>query len=92
MVDVSDPTGAPPVSRRHLPSGTVTFLFTDVVDSTRLWEVATDAMREAMAQHDALIDSLVEQHGGVVVRPRSMTQAADGGASDDDAPPSAHGG
>ena len=38
----------------YLPSGTVTFLFTDIEDSTRLWEVHPEAMRLALARHDAM--------------------------------------
>jgi class 3 adenylate cyclase len=54
----------------ELPTGTVTFLFTDVEGSTRLWEEQTTAMRQALARHDALIVAGVAQHGGEVVRPR----------------------
>src|SRR5688572_19020194 len=54
----------------RLPTGTVTFLFTDVEGSTRLWEEHPDQMREALVQHDAIIEFLAEQHGGRVVRPR----------------------
>jgi predicted ATPase/class 3 adenylate cyclase len=53
-----------------LPTGTVTFLFTDVEESTRLWEQHPQAMREALAHHDALIEQAVADHSGVVVRPR----------------------
>src|SRR5688500_2867025 len=53
-----------------LPAGTVTFLFTDVVGSTRLWEQHPEAMRLALARHDELIEHLTAEHGGVVVRPR----------------------
>ncbi len=49
---------------------TVTFLFTDIEGSTRLWEQNPAAMREAMARHDALVDEHVAQHSGTVVRPR----------------------
>jgi class 3 adenylate cyclase len=38
----------------ELPSGTVTFLFTDLEGSTRLWEEHPDAMRPALARHDAI--------------------------------------
>jgi class 3 adenylate cyclase len=51
-----------------LPSGTVTFLFTDVEGSTRLWEEHSDAMRPALAGHDELIRVAVETHGGHVVK------------------------
>ena len=54
----------------ELPSGTVTFLFTDVEGSTALWEAAPDAMRLALTRHDALVATGVERHGGVVVKSR----------------------
>ncbi|HSV40283.1 MAG TPA: adenylate/guanylate cyclase domain-containing protein [Nocardioidaceae bacterium] len=53
-----------------LPSGTVTFLFTDVAGSTALWEESPDTMSPAMARHDEIIDSEVVECGGSVVRPR----------------------
>src|SRR5215831_15858036 len=53
-----------------LPTGTVTFLFTDVEGSTKLWEAHPDQMRAALVEHDALIEFLTAQHGGRVVRPR----------------------
>jgi class 3 adenylate cyclase len=37
-----------------LPAGTVTFLFTDIEGSTRLWEQRPEAMGQALAHHDAL--------------------------------------
>ena len=40
----------------HLPEGIVTFLFTDVEGSTRLWEDAPDTMMDAIRQHDVTID------------------------------------
>ena len=46
------------------PSGTVTFLFTDVEGSTRRWEADPDAMRSALAAHDGVLRSAVEAHGG----------------------------
>jgi predicted ATPase/class 3 adenylate cyclase len=53
-----------------LPTGVVTFSFTDVEGSTRLWEQHPEAMRQAMRQHDELIEAAVASNGGVVVRPR----------------------
>ena len=50
------------------PSGTVTFLFTDIEDSTRLWEEHPEAMRAALAHHDAIVRGAVEEHGGHVVK------------------------
>ncbi len=37
-------------ARRDLPSGTVTFLFTDVVGSTRLWEEHAAEMHDARSR------------------------------------------
>jgi class 3 adenylate cyclase len=53
-----------------LPVGTVTFMLTDLVGSTRLWDQYPELMRHALARHDALVESLVAEHAGVVVRPR----------------------
>ncbi len=54
----------------ELPTGTVTFLFTDIEGSTRLWEQHPEAMGAALARHDALLTQQIEQHGGVVVKSR----------------------
>ena len=51
-----------------LPSGTVTFLFTDVEGSTRLWERHPEAMKWVLARHDAILRAAVESHGGHVVK------------------------
>jgi len=56
--------------KQELPEGVVTFLFTDVEGSTRLFEKAPDLMLEALRQHDQAIDEAVIAHGGVLVRPR----------------------
>jgi predicted ATPase/class 3 adenylate cyclase len=48
------------------PSGTVTFLFTDIEGSTQLWEAAPDAMRAALAWHDSIVRNAIEAHGGYV--------------------------
>ena len=52
----------------ELPSGTVTFLFTDLEGSTALWERQSEAMRLALARHDALVRAAIEEHGGHVVK------------------------
>ena len=52
----------------ELPSGTVTFLFTDLEGSTRLWEEHPEAMRPALERHDALLRAAVEGVGGQVVK------------------------
>lgn len=51
-----------------LPTGVLTFLLTDVVDSTLLWEAAPGEMDPALARHDAIIDEAVEAYGGIVLK------------------------
>jgi predicted ATPase/class 3 adenylate cyclase len=46
----------------------VTFLFTDIEGSTRLWEQEPERMRPALARHDAIARDAVETHHGVVVK------------------------
>ncbi|MGH9920370.1 MAG: adenylate/guanylate cyclase domain-containing protein, partial [Nitrososphaerales archaeon] len=46
------------------PSGTVTFLFTDIEGSTSLWEAAPDAMRAALERHDSILRSAIDRHDG----------------------------
>jgi predicted ATPase/class 3 adenylate cyclase len=53
---------------RALPTGIVTFLFTDIEGSSRLWERAPDDMRDALARHDALCRDVVARHNGVVFK------------------------
>ena len=52
----------------ELPSGTVTFLFTDLEGSTRLWEHEPEAMRPALARHDSILREAVAAHAGYVVK------------------------
>jgi predicted ATPase/DNA-binding SARP family transcriptional activator len=61
---VAAPSGPPtPI----LPSGTVTFLLTDVEGSTRRWDRNPAAMRLAMAAHDEILGRLITAHGGMQV-------------------------
>ena len=46
------------------PSGTVTFLFTDIEGSTRRWESEPDVMRAALAEHDTILRAAIEGQGG----------------------------
>ena len=51
-----------------LPTGTITFLFTDVEGSTKLWERNPEAMSKALSHHDELIRNAVEAHYGYVFK------------------------
>jgi len=51
-----------------LPSGTLTFLVTDIEGSTRLWQDAPEAMRAALARHDDILRRSIEAHGGHVFK------------------------
>ena len=52
----------------NLPTGTVTFLFTDIEGSTKLWERCPEAMRLALARHDVLLREAIEGHSGCVFK------------------------
>ncbi len=52
----------------EFPSGTVTFLFTDIEESTYLWERHPKVMQSALRQHDTLIQAAAEEHGGIIVK------------------------
>src|SRR5439155_5083053 len=52
----------------ELASQTLTFLFTDIEGSTRLWEQYRQPMKEALARHDAILREAVESSSGQVVK------------------------
>jgi predicted ATPase/class 3 adenylate cyclase len=49
-------------------AGTVTFLFTDIEGSTRLWEEHPEAMSKALARHDTILVESVDSSEGHVVK------------------------
>ena len=51
-----------------VPSGMVTFLFTDIEGSTRRWERDREAMRDAVARHDALMRAAIGERRGHVFK------------------------
>ncbi|MCH8980226.1 MAG: tetratricopeptide repeat protein [Armatimonadetes bacterium] len=50
------------------PTGTVTFLFTDIEGSTQLWQDAPEAMKGALQTHDDLLREAIESHCGYVFK------------------------
>jgi predicted ATPase len=52
---------------RPLPTGTVTFLFTDIEGSTKLLQELGDAYAEALAEHSRVLRKAFDRHGGVEV-------------------------
>ncbi|HXY94963.1 MAG TPA: adenylate/guanylate cyclase domain-containing protein [Acidimicrobiia bacterium] len=56
------------MSDREPPSGTVTFLFTDLEGSTRLWEQHPEAMKDALARHDEILRQAIAAHDGHIVK------------------------
>ena len=49
-----------------LPTGVVTFLLTDVADSTPMWERSPDVMTGVMARHYEILHAAVTDHGGAL--------------------------
>ena len=52
----------------RLPSGTVTFLFTDIEGSTTLWDKHPQAMQAVLACHDSMLRDAIAAHGGCIVK------------------------
>jgi predicted ATPase/class 3 adenylate cyclase len=50
------------------PTGTITFLFTDIEGSSRMWEKSPQTMRSALARHDEILQSAIGAHGGYVFK------------------------
>jgi predicted ATPase/class 3 adenylate cyclase len=50
------------------PSGTVTFLFTDIESSTVLWETDPERMRTVLGRHDEILRGAMKAFGGVVFK------------------------
>ncbi|MGQ0464765.1 MAG: ATP-binding protein, partial [Sporichthyaceae bacterium] len=48
----------------RLPTGTVTFLLTDIAASTTAWEADRAAMAQAVARHYEILDEAVRTAGG----------------------------
>jgi predicted ATPase/class 3 adenylate cyclase len=57
-----------PLAQAQAPTRTLTFLFTDVEGSTRLWERHPQAMRDALGRHDTIVRQAIEAGGGTVVK------------------------
>ena len=51
----------------ELPTGTVTFMLTDLEGSTRLWEERPGPMEAALVAHDAILREAVESARGAVI-------------------------
>jgi serine/threonine protein kinase/class 3 adenylate cyclase len=50
------------------PTGTITFLFTDIEGSTAMWERDPARMQAALARHDEILRTTVESNGGYVFK------------------------
>jgi len=66
MRSVHEPIGQ--AKAAGLPTGTVTFLFSDVEGSTQRWERDREAMAAALRRHDEVVRSAIEGHGGHVFK------------------------
>jgi predicted ATPase/class 3 adenylate cyclase len=62
----ASPDGPGEPAGAELPTGTLTFLFTDIEGSTRLWENEPSAMARSLALHDETLRAAFKRNGGVV--------------------------
>jgi len=59
LAAASDPSSPVRATPPALPEGTLTFLFTDIVGSTTMWEAHPQAMAPALARHDAILKQVI---------------------------------
>jgi len=52
----------------HPPTGTVSFVFTDIEGSVALWERHPEAMRLALARHNAVLREVIGAHSGFIFK------------------------
>lgn len=50
------------------PTGTITFLFTDIVGSSALWDTFGEEMALALVRHDAILEQAAASHNGYVFK------------------------
>lgn len=56
------------MSPTTISTETLTFLFTDIEGSTRLWERDPEGMKAALGRHDRVVRQAIESHGGGVFK------------------------
>ena len=55
-----------------LPGGTITFLFTDIVGSTARWESDPEGMKAALAEHNAILNDVIQENQGKTFAPMGL--------------------
>ena len=58
------------------PTGTVTFLFTDIEGSTRRWEAEPDVTRVALAAHDDVLRAAIDARGGWLLKKAERSKSS----------------
>jgi predicted ATPase/DNA-binding SARP family transcriptional activator len=71
----ADESTARPRAGGELPTGVVSFLLTDIEDSSGWWERDADRMSAALELHDALIAETAEAHGGRLLKAKGEGDA-----------------
>src|SRR5207248_2149179 len=59
-----------PSESSELPAGTVTFLLTDIVSSSEMWELHPAEMAAAVREHESIIDSIIGARSGHLLKHR----------------------
>ena len=67
MTNNSGMRGTESAGLTSLPTGTVTFLISDIQASTAAWDRNPEAMKEALARHDAIFEEAVAAQKGAIV-------------------------
>ena len=51
-----------------MPSGVVTFVFSDLEGSTRLWEMDASGMERSLSRHDEIVSATIQRAGGFLFK------------------------
>ena len=68
IVSIREKDEDPREAVTEAPTGTITFLFTDIEGSTAMWERDARRMQRALARHDEILRGVIEAHGGFVFK------------------------
>jgi len=67
-MDQAAGTQVSPQAPSLIPTGTVTFLFTDIEGSAERWDQFRAAMKAALTRHDEILDAAIKSNGGYVFK------------------------
>src|SRR5437764_14982297 len=56
------------IQPQNAPTGEITFLFTDIVGSTEMWERLGDGFLPVLQAHNAILSDAITRYGGYIMK------------------------